>query len=111
MQLFETVDRILRMHQLIQREATGTPEVFAERFNIKRRQLYNILEEFKDYGAHIRYSRVKNTFYYENDFEIILKISTIPLSNQEQKTISAGNIENNLYRAIPLHKLAVALLM
>ena len=111
MQLFETIDRVYRIHQLIQREATGTPEEFAERFNIRKRQLYNILEEFKDYGAHIRYSRVKNSFYYENDFEVMVKITVLPLSNQEQRTVLAGNIKNNFYRAIPLHELAVALLM
>jgi DNA-binding response OmpR family regulator len=111
MQLFETIDRIYRIHQLIQREATGTPEEFAERFNIRRRQLYNILEEFKDYGAHICYNRIKQTFYYANDFEIIVKINVLPLSNQEQKTILAGNIENNSFRAIPLHKPGVILLM
>lgn len=109
MQLFETIDRVQRMHQLIQREATGTPEEFAERFNIKRRQLYNILEELRVYGACIRYSRIKNTFYYENDFEVIVKISVIPLSNQEKRTVLAGNIKNNPFCAIPLHKVTVAL--
>jgi predicted DNA-binding transcriptional regulator YafY len=111
MQLFETIDRIYRIHQLIQKEATGTPEEFAKRFNIKKRQLYNILEEFKDYGACIRYNRTKQTFYYVNDFEVIMKIKVLPLSNQEQKTILAGNIENNSYCAISLHKPAVTLLM
>jgi len=90
MQLFETIDRVHRMHRLIQREATGTPEEFAERFNIKRRQLYNILEEFKDYGASIRYSRAKNSFYYENDFEVHVKIEVQPLSEKEIYTTIAG---------------------
>lgn len=90
MQLFETIDRLHRMHQLIQREATGTPEEFAGRFNIKRRQLYNILEEFKDYGACIRYNRVKNSFYYENNFEVYVKIEAQPLSEKEIYTTLAG---------------------
>jgi predicted DNA-binding transcriptional regulator YafY len=83
MQLFETIDRIYRIHQLIQREATGTPGEFAKRLDIRRRQLYNILVEFKDYGAHIRYNRTKQTFYYANDFEVIIKINVLPLSAQE----------------------------
>ncbi len=95
MQLFETIDRVYRMHQMIQCEATGTPEKFAERLNIKRRQLYNILDEFKGYGACIRYNRTKKTFYYENDFEVVLKINVHPLTNHEQKTVLAGNIETN----------------
>ncbi|MDR0748508.1 MAG: helix-turn-helix domain-containing protein [Tannerellaceae bacterium] len=78
MQLFETINRVYRMHQLIQREATGTSEEFAKRFELKRRQLYNILDEFKSYGANIHYSRKKQTFYYVNEFEIIIKINVLP---------------------------------
>jgi predicted DNA-binding transcriptional regulator YafY len=83
MQLFETIDRIHRIHKLIQREATGTPDEFAGRFHLKRRQLYNILEEFKDYGANIRYNRYKSTFYYANNFEVLVKINVNPLSSDE----------------------------
>jgi hypothetical protein len=65
---------------------------------------------FKDHGTHIRYSHTKQTFYYANGFEIIIKINVLPLSSQEEKTILAGNIENNSFRAIPLHKPDVTLL-
>ena len=109
MQLFETIDRVHRIHKMIQQEATGSAEEFAERFHLKRRQLYNILDEFKDYGAEIKYSRVRSTYYYANDFEIIVKIDVNPLSSEEQRNIFAGNIENNSFRAIPLHKLTVVL--
>jgi len=90
MLLFETIDRLSRIHRLIKREGTGTPDEFAERFNIKRRQLYNILDEFKDYGAEIRYSRIKNSFYYLNDFDVSVKISVNQLSESETITIIAG---------------------
>jgi len=109
MPLFETIDRIHRIHKLIQREATGTPDEFAKRFHLKRRQLYNILDEFKDYGANIRYSRTKSTFYYANDFEIMIKISTAPLSAQEQTMIFAGNTKDNPLHAISLHRRVIAL--
>ena len=74
MQLFDTIERLERIHKLIQREATGSPEEFAGRLNLKKRQLYNILEEFRDYGACIKYNRMRATFYYDNDFEILVKI-------------------------------------
>lgn len=83
MKLFEAINRMDRIHQLIRREATGSPEEFAERFNLKRRQLYNILDEFKDYGADIKYCRVKNSFYYENEFTVLVKISTTPLPDDD----------------------------
>lgn len=81
MHYFETIDRVLRIHKLIKREATGTPDEFARKLDIKKRHLYNILEEFKDYGAAIRYSREKLSFYYENDFEISVTIKSRPKSN------------------------------
>ena len=99
MQLFETIDRLHRIHKLIQQQATGTPDEFAERLHLKRRQLYNILKEFKDYGANIRYNRYKTTFYYANDFEVSVKINVNPLSGSEQRSICADRIENNSYRA------------
>ena len=81
MQLFEAIDRLTRIHNLIRREATGTPDEFASKLRLKKRQLYNILEEFRDYGAIIKYSRSKSTYYYENDFEITVKISVDPTRN------------------------------
>ncbi len=80
MLLFETIDRLNRIHHSIQCEATGSPDEFAEKLNLKKRQLYNILDEFKDYGAVVRFSRVRNTFYYDNNFEVFVKISTGLLS-------------------------------
>jgi predicted DNA-binding transcriptional regulator YafY len=108
MQIFETIDRVQRIHKLIQREATGTADEFAERLHLKKRQIYNIMEEFKDYGAKIKYSRTKCTYYYVNDFDVLVKINVDDLSNQEKRSIYAGNVENNLICAIPLHKLTVA---
>ena len=90
MLLFETIDRMRRIHHLIKREATGPADEFAEKFNLKKRQLYNILDEFKDFGADIRFSRIRNTYYYDNDFEVLVKISTHPLSEVETKSYKGG---------------------
>jgi predicted DNA-binding transcriptional regulator YafY len=74
-----------RIHQLIKREATGSADEFAGRFKLKKRQLYYLLDEFKDYGAEIRYSRIRNTYYYDNDFEVKVVVSTHPLMDSERK--------------------------
>ena len=93
MLLFETIDRMHRIHHLIKREATGTADEFAERFRIKKRQLYYLLDEFKDYGAVIRYSRIRNTYYYDNDFEVKVHISTHPLSEDEKTSFNGGSYD------------------
>jgi predicted DNA-binding transcriptional regulator YafY len=82
MQLFESIDRIYRIHKLIQRESTGSADEFAERLHLGRRQLYNHLEEFRDYGADIKYSRVKCSFYYANNFDVSVRIGAYSLSAQ-----------------------------
>jgi predicted DNA-binding transcriptional regulator YafY len=80
MYLFESIERIKRIHDLIKREATGTPDEFAERLHLKKRQLQNILEELRDWGADIRYNRFRCTYYYANGFEVILTIGPKPLT-------------------------------
>jgi hypothetical protein len=109
MLIFETIERIRRIHELILRKATGNPDKFAEKLHLKRRQLQNILDEFRDYGARIAYDRMAETYYYENDFEILIKISIDSLSGREQELIYGGSLENNLFSAISLHRLFLAL--
>lgn len=67
---FERIARLVEIHKFILQEKTGSPIEFAEKFHISRSQLYNIKEELEDYGAVIKYSRKRNTFYYYNDFEL-----------------------------------------
>jgi predicted DNA-binding transcriptional regulator YafY len=74
MGVFELIERINLIHELILRETTGSPDEFAKRLKIHRRQLYNILNELKDYGAGIKYDRIKRTYYYTNRFEVSIKL-------------------------------------
>ena len=59
---FDTIERLYKIHQLILQENTGTPDEFAALFRLSRRQIYNIIEILKDYGADIRFSRTRHTF-------------------------------------------------
>jgi hypothetical protein len=81
MGIFETIERIRFTHELIQSETTGTPNEFANRLHIKRRRLYDILNEFRDYGAEIKYDRIKRTYYYANDVDISFKITATTNKN------------------------------
>lgn len=70
MVLFEQINRIQVLHTLIMQEATGEPQELANRIHLSKRQLYNLLDELKDMGADIKYSRINKTFYYNNTFQI-----------------------------------------
>lgn len=77
----ESLERIIRIHKMIQLEATGNPDEFACKLGVTKRHMYNILEEFKDYGADIKYRRENSSFCYENDFEISIKIKIGKMCN------------------------------
>jgi len=109
MQLLDTIERAYRIHKLIERKGTGSPDEFAEKLHLKKRQLYNILDEFRGYGANIKYNRMRETFYYENDFEILVEINVNSLSSQEQRALYAGSYENNLFNAMQLHFITITL--
>ena len=86
MKHFEIIERLSRIHTLIQQENTGSPDKFATQLRISRRQLYHILEELRDYGAPVKYSRKHRTFLYIGDFNITLtKLHLTKISNNNGK--------------------------
>lgn len=101
MTLFEEIERWQTLHKSIVHEVTGTPAEFAQRFNLSKRQLYNLLDEFKLIGAEIGYSRVRETFYYKNNFNLELSFKVSLINSNEEKIIGAG--ANNKDCAILFH--------
>ena len=76
------LDRLIRMHQMIQSESTGTPEEFAEVFQIKDRQLQYQIEELRLYGANIKYSRKRATYFYVTPFNFAEELDYLDLSRR-----------------------------
>lgn len=101
MTFFEEIQRRQRLHKFIIQESTGTPNELAQRFHLSRRQLYNLLDEFKVIGAEIGYSRIRETFYYKNNFNMELSIKISLIDSDEEKNIDAG--EKNSCCAILFH--------
>lgn len=74
MNIFEQKLRLEYFHELIQREATGDCNEFAEKMKLKKTQLYEMINEFRDYGVDIKYDRARRTYYYANNFELKIDI-------------------------------------
>jgi predicted DNA-binding transcriptional regulator YafY len=104
MTLFQQIDRIEHIHYRIRSQSTGEPNSFAEKLNLGRRQLYNLLDELKDYGAKIRYSRTRQTFFYERPFQLAIKVEMKTLSEAECEDIFGGRIVGRI-RSIELKTL------
>jgi len=108
MTLFQQIDRLEYIRYLIRTGATGDPVKFARRINVSRRQLYNLLDEIKNFGAEIKYSRTQHSFYYVTPFELDFKTKVRQLTVVETNIISKGfdSMLNNayfLFRAIKLY--------
>jgi predicted DNA-binding transcriptional regulator YafY len=62
------INQLERLHELIQRKATGTPAELAAKMDISARSIYHLIEYLKSIGASIKYSKYKETYYYAEDF-------------------------------------------
>jgi len=95
MNIFEQIEIINRINELIENKKTGTPHLFSKKLRISRSQLYRLIEFLKDYGAPIKYNRTSETFYYSKPFQMILDFKIDSLSNKEIKEINGGKIYSN----------------
>ncbi len=68
----EQLRQIKRLHRLIKRKATGTPEQLANRMNISRATIFRRMDDLKELGADIAYCRNRQSYYYESPFELNL---------------------------------------
>jgi hypothetical protein len=90
MKVFEQLERLKRMNRFIKEEKTGTPEEFASMLEISPSHLYRCIEEIKEMGAPITFSRIRKTYYYEYDFEMKVSYSIQLISEQTAKKIIGG---------------------
>ncbi len=96
MSLLKYIQRLQRMHDLIRRKATGTPEEFAKRLGLGKSVLMDELRELKELGAEIAYCRERQSYYYQTEF--ILKIGK--LDREGQRILKGGKIIlNNFYQS------------
>ena len=72
MSLLKFVDRLKRINDLIKRERTGPAEVFASKVGISRSRLMENLREMKELGASIEYCHIRKSYYYLNEFNLII---------------------------------------
>ena len=80
MNSIKNLERLQRLHSLIEHESTGPPREIASLLGISERLIYNLIEELKDYQAVIGYDRKRKTYYYEDDFKLKINISISVLS-------------------------------
>ena len=103
MKAIEQLERIQRIIKLIKHEKTGTPEEFANSLQIGKRRLYEHLDDFREMGVQIDYSKLRNTYYFSNGHELELSYSLKIISKEKTKEIFGGYSRFNLQSAFFMH--------
>ena len=92
------ISRLERIDQMIRQEKTGNAPEFAKKINLSERQLYNLLDELKDLGLPVVYSRFRQTFYYEYSCRLVVDIKVEELKNIEYQSFNGG--ESRLIKSL-----------
>lgn len=87
MNSIKNLERLQRLHLLIEQEATGTPKELAGLMHVSERLVYNLIEQFKDYDASICYDRSRRTYYYCDDFQFKVNISVSIVNNDKKREV------------------------
>ena len=90
MKTLKQLERLRKAHKLIRYENTGTPKEFALKLHISEREIYRILEYLREVDAIICFSRTANSYYYIDEFDLLVNVSVKVLIKEEIRTIYAG---------------------
>ena len=90
MKALEQLERLKTMNKLIKEETTGKPENFAAQIGISPSHLYRCIDEIKELGAPIHYSRMRETYFYEFEFDLRVSYSIELISKETAKKIAGG---------------------
>ncbi len=83
MKLIEQIERINRLHELITHRRTGRPQDLAKRLGLSTSMIYKVIEELKNKGVPIEYSRQLQTYYYSCRYLMNIRINFRPLQEGE----------------------------
>jgi biotin operon repressor len=88
MSLIKYIERLRRMDSLISMMATGTPEEFAEKMGMKRSTLFESLQEMRAIGVDIKYSFIRQSYYYADNRRIKIRLENIFPEKTDSEKIS-----------------------
>jgi hypothetical protein len=79
-QLLKYTERLRQADQLIRLEATGVPRLFAKRLGISESYLYGILDEMKEMGLPLSYSKSRLSYVYTRPVRLRIEIGVETIS-------------------------------
>jgi biotin operon repressor len=98
MQVFNVIQTVERINQLIRLKATGSPSELADKLGLEERQVYRIIADLKDSGLPILYCKKRKTYYYATDVFMKFEISVV--DGDEKRKIIGGENQNSNFNNI-----------
>lgn len=88
---FKHLNRLQFLDQLIRQQSTGNADSLAAKMGISRRQIYNFLNELRDFGLEIDYQRDINSFVYRKPYRINVIVDIQEISREEALENKGGS--------------------
>lgn len=90
------------LHNCIKKECTGTPCSLGVSMGVSKRTFFYMVDDLREMGAIIKYCRTRQTYYYDNDFELKVDYKVMVITDGEARIIEGGNFIKESYKNIIL---------
>ena len=90
MNVIHQIEKLQKLNKLIEQEKTGTPMEFAQKLNISKSKLYELLGDLKSLGMEVKYNRRQKTFYYADSSKLNIIFSLKLIKQEEIENIHGG---------------------
>ena len=77
MSIIDNKNKLERLDHLIRIKATGTPEELACKFDTTKRTIYRTINELKEIGCPIYYSKERDSYCYKYEGKLIIKFESL----------------------------------
>ncbi|MEK6154149.1 DNA-binding protein [Flavobacteriaceae bacterium 3-367] len=91
MHTLKNLERLQRLHLLIEKECTGAPNELATRLKLSPRSIYLLLAQLRDLDAQIGYDRSRKTYFYEEDFDLQVYFSISIITKKAVTQLLGGS--------------------
>lgn len=68
------IERLFSADKLIYAERTGTPKEFGVKLHTNEREIYRLLNTLRIFGAKVKFSKKRKTYFYEQYFKLNVSI-------------------------------------
>ena len=94
------LERLKKIHKMINSENTGSPAELAKRLHISVRQTYLLIEMLREMDAPILFNRRTKTYYYSKDYELTININIQVLVHDQLMNIYTGKGVSNYINSL-----------